>query len=211
MYASSFIGTFVAVEAALEQGLSIETYNRPEPPLMVADETTAAIKDAGALSEAALTNVRLEGYEEAAGDEAVEELLVARIDGGLDAKLPEDPLEIARAEDRVHQVADTVLIPVDDAVPGVRNWWLLEGLLATWLEKLAGGFQRIYLRSQVDGTDRVETAFWIVLEQLKALQESFVQARTVGSYTMRSVRPRGSQLSESVCQLARALTGGEHA
>ena len=211
MYASSFIGTLSEIEASLDRALDLETYSRSELALEIAADAIAAIEDLGELSTTALPNVRLDAYERMQGDEAIRDILAFRVDDGLRSVPDEETVDAARDADRIRESGGTILVPVDDGTPGVRNWRVLVRLLIGWLEELVDGFRRVHRRAAVDGDSHVETVFWTVAESLEALREALVHARTIGSYTIRSVRQGSSELTDGLGRIATAVVGGKHA
>lgn len=211
MYAVSFIATLHRVETALERALELRAYDRSERPVRIADDAAVAIDDVGELSSVALSNVRIEAYESLEGDDVVSRMLSERIEDGAAVKPDESTLSTAREAGRIEEVGDAVLVPVDDGVPGSRNWWLLAGLLADWLEDLTDGFRRVHRRTRLNAPEHVETAFWTISERMETLLESITRARTLGRYTIRSVRNGATGLIDGAGGIAATLAGGDDA
>lgn len=211
MYASSFILTLGRLDVMLDRALDLETFARTGRAVRIADDAIAAIEDVGELASVALSQVCLSGLERTPGDDAIAKIVRARLEGGFDADLATDAVDRARDAGRIDEIADDVLVPVGEPMPGVRNWWVLAGVLTDCLEALVNGFRRVHERTVIDAPARVETAFWTVTERLAALTDAIADALVVGQFTRRSVRQGSFQLLEGAGRLATAVAGGENA
>lgn len=207
MYASSFIETLRGVQAALESALSLETYRRTEAALRIRDDAVAAIDDVSELSTVALKNVDLAGYERNPGDGAIEEIVRIRIADGFDADLPEGVVERARDADRIVEREGTVFVPLVDDVRWIRNWWLLADVLSDWLDELIDGYRRVYRRVTVDAGALVETAFWTLLERLRAFRDALSSALAIGRYVLTSTRKGSPGLIDGLGRIAATIAG----
>lgn len=188
MYAGSLVGSLRRVDKILDEALTITSFRNDSSALWLADEAISVIDDLGEQTSVALPRAGIDGHDRKPSDEAVEKILTVQFDEGIGAPPNDAVLESAVDAGRVDRVNETVLVPIGDEMPGIRNWWVLVDLAIDWLDEIHAGFVRMYQRGKRTGSPIVETAYWSVVDRLRALQDALSQARTIGRYVNRSVQ-----------------------
>jgi len=210
MYASSFVLGINRLLAVLKEVLSLETF-RHSQAAQSANTACRIIDDLSELSTVAISNISFRGRQETDADSAVRTLLTARFEAGFDAELPANAVDRGRAADRITEIDGTILIPVGELNPDMRNWWVLAGLLCEHLSTLITEFQRVCRRAEIDAPDWIETAFWTVTERLVVLRDSLSETIAIGQYVDHSARNGTPDLLTGLRELTSEVTGGDHA
>lgn len=205
MYASSVIGSIERIESVLEQLHSLSTYDRDTPFRSLVSAAFATTEEVGSLLEVLIPVVSVDGFTTDSGDDPVASLLSARIDEGIETELDPAAIEAAREADRIEVVDGTVIVPLGRRMPGVRNWWLLTGLLADWLGDLVDGYERVKRRAESGASATTVGAIASVVAMLSDLRSTLSRCRSLGRYLVTSTDHGTGRLLHTVERFARVI------